>query len=69
MIIRNLSWIFEVLPYIVLRNTDKKVVSLIYTYMMPFLNPIWARDGIFALIQIFSRFSPISATKYHPFHN
>ena len=69
MIIRNLSWIFEVLPYIVSRNTDKKVVSLIYTYMMPFLNPIWARDGIFALIQIFSRFSPISAIKYHPHHN
>lgn len=47
MIIRNLSWIFEVLPYIVSRNTDKKVVSLIYTYIMPFLNPIWVRGGIF----------------------
>ena len=47
MIIRNLSWIFEVLPYIVSRNTDKKVVSLIYTYIIPSLNPIWVRGGIF----------------------
>jgi len=50
-------------------SADKKVVSLIYTYIIPSLNPIWVRGGIFALIQIFSRFSPISATKYHPFHN
>lgn len=69
MIIRNLSWIFEVLPYIVLRNTDKKFVSLIYTYIIPSLNPIWVRGGIFALIQIFSKFSPILAPKYHFRHN
>lgn len=50
-------------------SADKKVVSLIYTYIIPSLNPIWVRGGIFALIQIFSRFSPISAIKYHPHHN
>ena len=50
-------------------SADKKVVSLIYTYIIPSLNPIWVRGGIFALIQIFSRFSPISAPKYHPHHN
>ena len=28
-------------------SADKKVVSLIYTYIMPSLNPIWVRGGIF----------------------
>ena len=50
-------------------SADKKAVSLIYTYIIPSLNPIWVRDGIFALIQIFSRFSPILAPKYHFRHN
>lgn len=50
-------------------SADKKVVSLIYTYIIPSLNPIWVRGGIFALIQIFSKFSPILAPKYHPHHN